>query len=174
MSELSGVTVRAVTGWEGRTNDLITLGDRDPAIMEGVIMFCGGDVQDLEERMLSHRDNSRYSHWSLERTALLLGKVSLAFFSRDILAALMCIYFRGESQVKCNLLACFHPTICSLLKASPRSYIVVVRPSRMERATFSCYDNFVTSNSAVWGLRSTVTMPGPCLISAICSEDLRW
>ena len=98
MSELSGVTVRAVTGWEGRTNDLITLGDRDPAIMEGVIMFCGGDVQDLEERMLSHRDNSRYSHWSLERTALLLGKVSLAYnyaayfkqFSGDILAAIMC------------------------------------------------------------------------------------
>ena len=24
---------------------------------------------------------------------------------------------------------------------------MVVRPSRMERATFSCYDNFVTSNS---------------------------
>ena len=34
-----------------------------------------------------------------------------------------------------------------LLKAYPRSYIVIVRPARMERATFSCYDNFVTSNS---------------------------
>ena len=98
MSELSCVTVRAVTGWEGRTNDLITLGDRDPATMEGVIVFFGGDVQDLEERMLSHRDNCRYSHWSLERTALLLGKVSLAHnyaayfkqFSGDILAAIMC------------------------------------------------------------------------------------
>ena len=77
MSELAGVTVRSVTGWEGRTNDLITLADRDPAIMEGVIVFCGGDVQDLEERMLSHRDNCRYSQWSLERTALLLGNVKL-------------------------------------------------------------------------------------------------
>ena len=75
MAELSSVTVRAVTGWEGRTNDLITLGDRDPALMEGVTIFFGGDVQDLEERMLSHRDNCRYSHWSLERTALLLGNV---------------------------------------------------------------------------------------------------
>ena len=78
MSELAGVTVRAVTGWEGRTNDLVTLGDRDPKVMEEVIVFCGGDVQDLEEKMLSHRDNCRYSQWSLERTALLLGKVILS------------------------------------------------------------------------------------------------
>ena len=77
MSELAGVTVRAVTGLEGRINDLVTLGDRDPKVTEEVIVFCGGDVQDLEEKMLSHRDNCRYSQWSLERTALLLGKVIL-------------------------------------------------------------------------------------------------
>ena len=82
MSEFAGVTVRAVTGWEGRTNDLVTLADRDPMVTEGVIVFCGGDVQDLEEKMLSHRDNSRYTQWSLERTALLLGNVII---SLDIL-----------------------------------------------------------------------------------------
>ena len=75
MSEFAGVTVRAVTGWEGRINDLVTLGDRDPKVTEHVIVFCGGDVQDFEEKMLSHRDNCRYAQWSLERTALLLGKV---------------------------------------------------------------------------------------------------
>ena len=37
--------------------------------------------------------------------------------------------------------------IFPLFKAYPRSYIVIVRPARMERSTFSCYDNFVTSNS---------------------------
>ena len=78
MSEFAGVTVRAVTGWEGRTNDLVTLGDRDPMVTEGVIVFCGGDVQDLEAKMLSHRDNSRHTQWSLERTALLLGNVIIS------------------------------------------------------------------------------------------------
>ena len=82
MSEFAGVTVRPVTGWEGRTNDLVTLADRDPMVTEGVIVFCSGDVQDLEEKMISHRDNSRYTQWSLERTALLLGNVII---SLDIL-----------------------------------------------------------------------------------------
>ena len=63
---------------EGRTNDLVTLGDRDPKVTEEIIVFCGGDVQDLEEKMLSHRDNCRYAQWSLERTALLLGKVIIS------------------------------------------------------------------------------------------------
>lgn len=75
--DLSSVSVRGVTGWEGRTNDVVTLRDRDPALMERVIVFCGGDVQDLEERMLRHRDNSRYSQWSLERTAMLLANVTI-------------------------------------------------------------------------------------------------
>ena len=121
MSEFAGVTVRPVTGWEGRTNDLVTLADRDPMVTEGVIVFCGGDVQDLEEKMLSHRDNSRHTQWSLERTALLLGNVIISVVILDF--------------------------ILSLFKAYPRSYIVIVRPARMERATFSCYDNFVRSNS---------------------------
>merc|ERR1719221_2359009 len=34
-----------------------------------------------------------------------------------------------------------------LANAFPRSYIAVVKPARMERATFSCYDNLVPSNS---------------------------
>ena len=121
MSEFAGVTVRPVTGWEGRTNDLVTLADRDPMVTEGVIVFCGGDVQDLEGKMLSHRDNSRHTQWSLERTALLLGNVIISVVILDF--------------------------ILSLFKAYPRSYIVIVRPARMERATFSCYDNFVRSNS---------------------------
>ena len=119
--DLSSVSVRGVTGWEGRTNDVVTLRDRDPALMERVIVFCGGDVQDLEERMLRHRDNSRYSQWSLERTAMLLANVTIIII--------------------CTM------TRLTLCQAFPRSYIAVVKPARMERATFSCYDNFVPSNS---------------------------
>lgn len=37
---------------------------------------------------------------------------------------------------------------CLLLQqAFPDSLVAVIRPRRMERATFSCYDNFVSSNS---------------------------
>ena len=58
--------------------------------------------------MAKHRDNRRYSQWSLERTASLLS---------------------------------------SSLVDSSDSLVAVVRPARMERGTFSCFDNFVPSNS---------------------------
>ena len=102
----AGVSVRRVAGAGGRSNQLVTLPDRDPASSEDILVFCGGDVQDLEEEMVKHRDNRRHATWSLERTAQLLAQ------------------------------------------ACPRSYVVVVRPARMERATFSCYDNFVACDSA--------------------------
>ena len=102
----AGVSVRRVAGAGGRSNQLVTLPDRDPASSEDILVFCGGDVQDLEAEMVKHRDNRRHVAWSLERTAQLLAQ------------------------------------------ACPRSYVVVVRPARMERATFSCYDNFVACDSA--------------------------
>ena len=100
------MSVRRVAGAGGRTNQLVTLPARDPASSEDILVFCGGDVQDLEAEMVKHRDNCRHATWSLERTAQLLAQ------------------------------------------ACPRSYVVVVRPARMERATFSCYDNFVACDSA--------------------------
>ena len=45
-------------------------------------MYFGGDVQDLEVNMNKHRDNKNYSHWSLEKTALLLTKV--LFYNKQI------------------------------------------------------------------------------------------
>ena len=68
------------------------------------IVYFGGDVQDLTEKMKMHRDNKNYLQWSLEETAALLAR------------------------------------------SYPDHSIMVVRPKRMERATFSCYDNFVESN----------------------------
>ena len=35
---------------------------------------------------------------------------------------------------------------CKLSKVAPDSTILCIRPNRMERSTFSCYDNFVSSN----------------------------
>jgi len=69
-----------------------------------IIVYFGGDVQDLTEKMKMHRDNKNYLQWSLEETAALLTR------------------------------------------SYPDHSIMVVRPKRMERATFSCYDNFVESN----------------------------
>ena len=70
----AGVSVRMVAGAGGRTNQLLTLPDRAPASSEDILVFCGGDVQDLEAEMVKHRDNCRHVAWSLERTALLLAQ----------------------------------------------------------------------------------------------------
>ena len=70
-----------------------------------ILVYFGGDVQDLSSNMKLHRDNQKYLRWSLEETASLLSR------------------------------------------SYPDNYIMVVRPNRMERSTFSCFDNFVESNS---------------------------
>jgi len=101
---MSSVVVRSVVGLEDRVNDVVTpVMKRDQ--YDEVVVYFGGDVQDLEENMIKHRDNSRYREWSLENTSLLLQQ------------------------------------------AFPDSLVAVIRPKRMERSTFSCYDNFVSSNS---------------------------
>ena len=69
-----------------------------------ILIYFGGDVQDLTEKMKMHRDHKRYLQWSLEETASLLSR------------------------------------------SYPHQSVMVVRPNRMERATFSCFDNFVESN----------------------------
>ena len=70
--------------------------------------------------MNKHRDNKNYSHWSLEKTAMLLSKAS------------------SYSRLPNHLI---------IFQAFPETFIALVRPSRMEKGTFSCYDNFVRSNS---------------------------
>ena len=63
-----------------------------------ILIYFGGDVQDLTEKMKLHRDHKRYLQWSLEETASLLSR------------------------------------------SYPHQSVMVVRPNRMERATFSCFD----------------------------------
>ena len=62
---------RGLEGFKGRRNDVISVGED----VEGsqLVVYFGGDVQDLEAVMAEHRDNSRYTQWSLENTARLLA-----------------------------------------------------------------------------------------------------
>ena len=67
------VTVRrGLEGLEGRRNDVISVGEGT----EGgqLVVYFGGDVQDLQSVMAAHRDNCRYTQYSLENTARLLAR----------------------------------------------------------------------------------------------------
>ena len=79
--------------------------DQYRADQNRILVYFGGDVQDLSSNMKLHRDHQKYIRWSLEETAALLSR------------------------------------------SYPDNYIMVVRPKRLERSTFSCFDNFVESNS---------------------------
>ena len=66
------VTVRrGLEGLVGRRNDVISVGEGGEGSQ--LVVYFGGDVQDLEVVMAAHRDNSRYTQWSLENTARLLA-----------------------------------------------------------------------------------------------------
>ena len=75
---------------EGRRNDVISVGEGT----EGgqLVVYFGGDVQDLEVVMAAHRDNSRYTQWSLENTARLLAstQASSEFSSHPLITELRC------------------------------------------------------------------------------------
>ena len=62
---------KAVPGLSGRVNDILVSVDRDD--LPSVLVFFGGDVQDLTEVMMGQRDNKRYVCWSLESVAMLLA-----------------------------------------------------------------------------------------------------
>ena len=65
-----------VTGDDDKCNDVITIaGDTT----DNVVVYFGGDVQARHETMLQHRDNCRYTAWSLENTARILAQV-LTFY----------------------------------------------------------------------------------------------
>ncbi|XP_050678046.1 mitochondrial protein C2orf69 homolog isoform X2 [Leptidea sinapis] len=100
------IRVRRVVGHERRDNDVLFHPARQKPASPETLVFFGGDVQDYEEVMQTHRDNRNYLKWSLENTARMLSD------------------------------------------SFPTKHIVVVRPSRIEYKSFSCYDNFVPSNNA--------------------------
>jgi len=105
--KMSPVVLQSLEGLAERKNDVVTVTEGEAGRCTKLLVYFGGDVQDLQSEMERHRDNRRYSHWSLERTATLLSSV----------------------------------------QADQHRLVAVVRPARMERGSFSCYDNFVPSNS---------------------------
>uniref|UniRef100_A0A182N0E8 Uncharacterized protein n=1 Tax=Anopheles dirus TaxID=7168 RepID=A0A182N0E8_9DIPT len=68
--------INGVKGYQNRTNSIIYC----PPLLRGsspkdkccAIVYFGGDVQDIPEKMESNRDNKNYIKWNLENTALLL------------------------------------------------------------------------------------------------------
>ena len=84
-TSMSKVIVNRVTGWKDKHNDVLTIADRDVNELTKTVVYFGGDVQNLEEEMMKHRDNKRYSEWSLEKTTLLLAQVQALKLSINLL-----------------------------------------------------------------------------------------
>uniref|UniRef100_A0A182SD28 Uncharacterized protein n=1 Tax=Anopheles maculatus TaxID=74869 RepID=A0A182SD28_9DIPT len=69
--------INGVKGYQNRTNSIIYCppllrGSNTPKDRCSAIVYFGGDVQDIPEKMESNRDNKNYIKWNLENTALLL------------------------------------------------------------------------------------------------------
>lgn len=72
---------RQVRGFGNRHNDVFYCPPNDDVphenecadqVRENIVIYFGGDVQNVEKRMMEHRDNHRFSEWSLEKSAALL------------------------------------------------------------------------------------------------------
>ncbi|CAG4946225.1 unnamed protein product [Colias eurytheme] len=68
------IRLRRVNGHEGRENDVLFHPARQKTNSPDTLVFFGGDVQDYEEVMQTHRDNRNYVRWSLENTARMLSE----------------------------------------------------------------------------------------------------
>lgn len=67
------VRISGIKGYQNRTNHIIycppLLRSKDDC---SAVVYFGGDVQDIPEKMETNRDNKNYIKWNLENTALLL------------------------------------------------------------------------------------------------------
>lgn len=67
------VRINGIKGYQNRTNHIIycppLLRSKDECT---AVVYFGGDVQDIPEKMETNRDNKNYIKWNLENTALLL------------------------------------------------------------------------------------------------------
>ncbi|XP_012287205.1 UPF0565 protein C2orf69 [Orussus abietinus] len=65
--------LRKMSGLAGRSNDILYLSPLILSRIQRLLIFFGGDVQDLEEAMKVHNDSKKYLRWSLESTMQLLA-----------------------------------------------------------------------------------------------------
>ncbi|XP_078046410.1 mitochondrial protein C2orf69 homolog isoform X2 [Augochlora pura] len=97
---------KKVPGFVSRFNDIIYSYPKSLPCQD-ILIYFGGDVQDIQECMERHPDSKKYVEWSLENTAHILST---------------------------NF---------------PNKHIIVIRPSRIHDkvyGSFSCFDNFVSTN----------------------------
>ncbi|XP_074659323.1 mitochondrial protein C2orf69 homolog isoform X2 [Tubulanus polymorphus] len=66
---MTSVRLEQVEGLPGKFNDIIFHPPSSAHVAEQNVVYFGGDVQDYEENMLSHRDNHRYVARCLENVA---------------------------------------------------------------------------------------------------------
>ncbi|TGZ51704.1 mitochondrial protein C2orf69 homolog [Temnothorax longispinosus] len=65
---------RNIPGVPGRCNDVIYTRSKLQPISRDLLIFFGGDVQDIQENMEKHSDGKKYVKWSLENTATILSE----------------------------------------------------------------------------------------------------
>nr|XP_033335139.1 UPF0565 protein C2orf69 homolog isoform X1 [Megalopta genalis] len=97
---------KKVPGIVSRFNDIIYSYPKSLPCQD-ILIYFGGDVQDIQECMERHPDSKKYAEWSLENTARILST---------------------------NF---------------PNKHIIVIRPTRIHNkvyGSFSCFDNFVSTN----------------------------
>ncbi|XP_024939332.1 UPF0565 protein C2orf69 homolog isoform X3 [Cephus cinctus] len=63
-----------IPGFAGRCNDILYSSPLRVTAVHRLIVFFGGDVQDLKSCMEKHNDSKRYLMWSLENTLSILSK----------------------------------------------------------------------------------------------------
>lgn len=64
---------RNTPGVPGRCNDVVYTRPKSQPTSD-LLVFFGGDVQDIQENMERHSDSKKYAKWSLENTASILSE----------------------------------------------------------------------------------------------------
>lgn len=64
---------RNTPGVPGRCNDVVYTQPKSQPTSD-LLVFFGGDVQDIQENMERHSDSKKYAKWSLENTASILSE----------------------------------------------------------------------------------------------------
>ena len=105
MDEKNIEFIESVKGFNGASNSVLISRCHKPAT---TVVFFPGDVQDLENKMLQHRDNRRYSQWNLEETTKkLFRKFNQARQnSCDVVTILPSTHLYGIFAVYSNFLNC--------------------------------------------------------------------
>ncbi|XP_053975763.1 mitochondrial protein C2orf69 homolog isoform X1 [Hylaeus volcanicus] len=88
-----------VSGFAGRCNDIIYSPPKLSKCQD-ILVYWGGDVQDIQENMEQHADSKKYIEWSLENTAKIL---TVNFPNKHIFV----VRPKRMHQTSCAMFSCF-------------------------------------------------------------------